>query len=133
MTALAVSLGVAFLTGTLVLNDTMRNTFDKLFASVYAGTDAVVREKAAFEGAQNTGQQRGRVDASVLDAVRKVDGVAQAEGSIFGYAPHHRQRREPLGNPANGAPTIGGNWSDSKELNSFTSSRARRLEPTTKS
>ena len=69
MTALAVSLGVAFLTGTLVLNDTMRNTFDKLFASVYAGTDAVVREKAAFEGPNNTGKQRGRIDATVLDQV----------------------------------------------------------------
>src|SRR5689334_17503576 len=85
-TALAVSLGVAFLTGTLVLNDTMRSTFNQLFASVYAGTDAVVREKAAFEGPQNTGQQRGRIDASVLDTVRRVDGVAHAEGIVFGYA-----------------------------------------------
>src|ERR1044072_4124903 len=85
-TAVAVSLGVALLTGTLVLNDTMPSTFTQLFASVYAGTDAVVREKAAFEGPQNTGQQRGRIDASVLDSVRRVDGVAQAEGIVFGYA-----------------------------------------------
>jgi putative ABC transport system permease protein len=120
MTALAVSLGVAFLTGTLVLNDTMRNTFDRLFASVYAGTDAIVREKAAFEGPQTTGQQRGRVDASVLEAVRKVDGVSQAEGTIFGYARIIGKDGEPLGDPSMGAPTFGTNWSDSKELNSFT-------------
>src|SRR5580765_481622 len=86
MIAVAVSLGVAFLAGTLVLNATMNATFDKLFASVYAGTDAVVREKAAFEGPQNTGNQRGRVDASLVDAVRGVDGVDRAEGMIFGFA-----------------------------------------------
>src|SRR5690349_11639274 len=106
MTALAVSLGVAFLTGTLVLNDTMRSTFDQLFASVYAGTDAVVREKAAFEGPQNTGEQRGRVDASVLDAVRAVDGVAHAEGVVFGYARIVGKDGTPLGNPDMGAPTF---------------------------
>src|SRR3954453_2734058 len=119
-TALAVCLGVAFLTGTLVLNDTMRATFDKLFTSVYAGTDAVVREKAAFEGPQNTGQQRGRIDASVLDDVVAVDGVQHAEGSIFGYARIIGKDGEPLGNPAMGAPTFGTNWTDNAELNSFT-------------
>jgi putative ABC transport system permease protein len=119
MTALAVTLGVAFLTGTLVLNDTMRNTFDKLFSSVYAGTDAVVRQKAVFEGAQNTGKQRGRIDAAVLDTVSRVDGVAYAEGSTFGYTRIIGKDGEPLGNPANGPPTFGTNWSDSKELNAF--------------
>jgi putative ABC transport system permease protein len=119
-TVFAVTLGIAFLTGTLVLNDTMRATFDRLFSSVYAGTDAVVREKAAFEGPQNTGQQRGRIDASVLDDVRKVDGVAQAEGSIMGYARIIGKDGQPLGNPATGAPTFGTNWSDIKQLNSFT-------------
>ena len=49
-TALAVTLGVAFMAGTLVLTDTMRQTFDNLFADVYKGTDVVVRAKAAFEG-----------------------------------------------------------------------------------
>src|SRR5581483_6173765 len=119
MTALAVSLGVAFLTGTLVLNDTMRTTYDKLFTSVYAGTDAVVRQKAAFDGPQNSGEQRGRVDASVLDTVRKVEGVDYAEGSIFGYARIIGKDGEPLGNPSNGPPTFGTNWSDSKDLNAF--------------
>src|SRR3954451_7887825 len=120
MTALAVSLGVSFLTGTLVLNDTMRNTFDRLFASVYAGTDTVVREQAAFDGAQNSGTQRGRIDASVLPVVQHVDGVAQAEGVIFGYARIVGKDGQPLGNPGNGAPTFGTSWSDSKDLNPFT-------------
>ena len=40
---MAVFLGVAFLAGTLVLGDTLRNNFDNLFADVNAGTDVVVR------------------------------------------------------------------------------------------
>ncbi|HET6772077.1 MAG TPA: hypothetical protein VFH36_02130, partial [Acidimicrobiales bacterium] len=42
-TALAVVLGVAFLTGTLVLGDTLRANFDDLLTEVNAGTDVVVR------------------------------------------------------------------------------------------
>jgi|SRR5690349_8756144 len=72
-TALAVTLGVAFTAGTLVLTDTIRTTFDNLFANVYQGTDAVVRAKAAFEGPPGAGTQRGRVDAALVDTVRGVE------------------------------------------------------------
>ena len=85
-TMMAVLLGVAFMAGTLVLTDTMRQTFDNLFADVYKGTDAVVRAKAAFDGPQGTGTQRGRVSADLVASVRRVDGVAAAQGGVFGYA-----------------------------------------------
>jgi hypothetical protein len=39
-TALAVTLGVAFMAGTLVLTDTFGQTFNDLSAGVYKGTDA---------------------------------------------------------------------------------------------
>src|SRR3954451_18533762 len=84
-TALAVMLGVAFMAGTFVLTDTVNKTFDDLFASVYRGTDAFVRTEASFNGVQNTGVQRGRIDASVLDTVRQVSGVRVAEGTVTGY------------------------------------------------
>ena len=118
-TALAVTLGVSFMTGTLVLTDTIGRTFDNLFADIYSGTDTVVRAEAAFEGAQNTGQQRGRVDAALVDAVRRVDGVAVAEGTVFGYARIIAKDGTALGNPAMGAPTFGTNWSDNTALNGF--------------
>ena len=41
-TLLAVFLGVSFLSGTLVLGDTLNANFDTLFSSVTRGTDAVV-------------------------------------------------------------------------------------------
>ena len=43
LTALAVMLGVAFMSGTMVLTDTISRTFDNLFADVNRGTDAYVR------------------------------------------------------------------------------------------
>src|SRR5512135_267552 len=54
-TAVAVILGVALVAGTLVLTDTISQTFGGLFGTVYQGTDAVVRGKAAFTGPQGSG------------------------------------------------------------------------------
>ena len=46
LTTASISLGVAFLAGTLVLTDTMGLAFEQLFGKVSAGTDAVVRTQA---------------------------------------------------------------------------------------
>ncbi len=119
-TALSITLGVAFMAGTLVLTATMRTTYNTLFSDVYKGTDAVVRAKAAFEGPQeSTGTQRGRIDAALLPTVRSVHGVAAAEGSIYGYARLIGKDGKALGNPENGAPAIGSNWSENNALNQF--------------
>ena len=61
-TSIAVLLGVAFMAGTLVLTDTIGQTFDDLFADANAGTDAYVRGEAAFED-DELGDQRARLDA----------------------------------------------------------------------
>jgi putative ABC transport system permease protein len=118
-TALAVMLGVAFMAGTLVLTDTIGRTFDELFGDVFKDTDAVVREKAAFSGEQGAGDQRGRVDASLVRTVAGVEGVALAEGTVQGYTRLVDKEGEPMGDPGMGAPTFGGNWSDSSDLNPF--------------
>src|SRR5512142_1487593 len=116
-TALAVTLGVAFMAGTLVLTDTFGKTFDDLSAGVYKGTDAVVRATAVFNGPQFTGEQRPFVDASLASTLRPVPGVAAVEGSVFGYTRLIGKNGKALGNPANGAPTLGGNWNQVAALN----------------
>jgi putative ABC transport system permease protein len=118
-TALAVTLGVAFTAGTLVLTDTITNIFNGLSAGVYNGTDAVVRAKAVFNGPQNMGEQRPLVDASLVPALSHVPGVAAVEGSVLGYTRLIGKDGTPIGNPSGGAPTLGGNWGTVPALNPF--------------
>jgi putative ABC transport system permease protein len=118
-TALAVILGVAFVAGTLVLTDTMTKIFNDLSASVYQGTDAVVRAKAVFNGPVGTGEQRPLIDASLVQKLSRVPGVAAAEGSALGYTRLIGRDGKPLGNPSGGAPTLGGNWGQVPQLNPF--------------
>jgi len=120
-TALAVMLGVAFMAGTMVLTDTIGHTFNDLSTGVYQGTDAEVRAKAAFTGpAMGGGDQRPLISASLVQALRRVPGVAADEGSAYGYARLTGNNGKALGNPAAGAPTLGGNWNQVSQLNPWT-------------
>ncbi|HKC29006.1 MAG TPA: ABC transporter permease, partial [Jatrophihabitans sp.] len=77
-TVLAVALGVAFLAGTLLLTDTLRANFDKLFTQANGSTDVVVRSATKISGGAGTGQRTG-VEASLLPKIRTVPGVADAQ------------------------------------------------------
>lgn len=116
-TGLAIMIGVAFLTGTLVFKDTMQRTFDDMFAQVYEDTDAVVRSAEEFDDPSGFGVQRGRVSDSLLAAVRSADGVAAAQGDVIGYTQLVDRDGRAVGHPQNGPPTIGGNWGPVDELN----------------
>ena len=120
-TALAVTLGVAFMAGTMVLTDTIGHTFNDLSTGVYKGTDAEVRAKAAFSGpAMGGGDQRPLISDSLVQSLRRVPGVAADEGSAMGYARLTGKNGKALGNPAAGAPTLGGNWNHVSQLNPWT-------------
>jgi len=119
-TGLAVALGVAFIAGTLVLTDTVTKTFDDLFADALADTDAVVRANASFDDPNGFGEVRGRIDASLVEEVAGVDGVAVASGDVWGFAQVVDENGEPVGTPGAGAPTFGANWPDHEELNTWT-------------
>ena len=124
-TSFAVLLGVAFMAGTLVLTDTIGQTFDKLFADVNKGTDAFVRADVAFDS-EWFGDQRPRLDSTLVDTISHVDGVAVAEGYTETYAQLVDKDGKPIGNPNMGAPVIGATWLTNDDLNPFdlTSGRA---------
>ena len=107
-TSLAVVLGVAFLSGTLVLSDTLRAGVGLAFADVNAGIDAVVRGDSAF-GSDLAGQ-RTLVDASVVGDVRGVEGVETAVAEIEGLAQVVGADGQAIG--GYGAPTRGVSWTD---------------------
>src|SRR3954452_22882607 len=106
-TALAVVLGVAFMAGTFVLTDTIRTSFDRLFADVNAGTDVLVRAKSPFEGG-TFGTERPRVPTALVERVAAVPGVAAAAGRVQGYAQIVGTEGKVLGGTR--APTFGYAW-----------------------
>jgi putative ABC transport system permease protein len=118
-TALAVTLGVAFTAGTLVLTDTLTSIINDQLAGVYKGTDAVVRAKAVFNGPNNIGEVRPMIDASLAPALSHVPGVAAAEGVVLGYARLIGKDGTPVGNPSSGTATLGANWGTVPALNPF--------------
>jgi putative ABC transport system permease protein len=81
LTALAVFLGVALMTGTYVLTDTFTNSFGQIFEESSEGTDVAIVPKEAVESEGPTDPPP--MPARLLDEVKKVDGVAEASGSIF--------------------------------------------------
>jgi len=85
LTGLAVLLGVAFMSGTQILTDTMGRTFDGIFEDANQGVDVVVRRSAAVDSPFEEGV-RERVDTAILDRIRAVNGVDAAAGSIQGQA-----------------------------------------------
>ena len=80
LTALAIVLGVTFISGTFVLTDTLHNTFSVLFGNVYQKIDFQVRGVAQLGSGANA--TRNELPESLLATVRRVPGVDAAEGGI---------------------------------------------------
>jgi len=106
LTVSSIALGVAFLSGTLILTDTMGLAFDQAFAKISSGTDSVVRTKAPFAAAEGAGTARPPISSDVLQEVLAVPGVRAAEGSVGGYALLTDTTGKPVVTPG-GAPTLG--------------------------
>jgi putative ABC transport system permease protein len=81
LTALAVFLGVALMTGTYVLTDTFTNSFGQIFSESSKGTDVAVVPKEVVES--QSGTEPPPLEAALLAEVRRVEGVAEASGGIF--------------------------------------------------
>ncbi|MFB7516401.1 ABC transporter permease [Streptomyces sp. NPDC056144] len=109
LSAIAVLLSVAFVSGTLVFTDTMNTTFDKLFAST-AG-DVTVSPKDAAENDEIP--QNGRpaaLPASLVEQVKSADGVEDALGVVVSMSVTVVDAKNENIGPTSGAPTIAGNW-----------------------
>jgi putative ABC transport system permease protein len=119
LTAFAVVLGVAFMAGTFVLTDTLKHTFDALFAQTSAGKDAIVRAKTAFNSTEQQGVagSRPRTPDTLVATVQAVPGVRAAEGAIGGLATVVGKDGTV---PKKHAPTLALSWHTERELSSLT-------------
>jgi putative ABC transport system permease protein len=86
LTAIAIVLGVAMVSGTYVLTDSIDRAFDNIFTDSRQGSNAVISGKSAFDLSEGSGATAPSFDESLLADVRAVPDVAEAEGSVDGEA-----------------------------------------------
>ena len=86
LTAIAIVLGVATVSGTYVLTDSINNAFHSIFYDTRAGSDAVISGKSAFDLSGDSGTTAPSFDESLLEKVRGLSSVGEAEGQVNGTA-----------------------------------------------
>jgi putative ABC transport system permease protein len=79
MTGLAIVLGVAMISGTFVLTDTISKAFNQLFVESTKGTSVVVSGKKVVS---NSSSGNATVSQALLGKLKKVNGVAAAAGAV---------------------------------------------------
>ena len=99
MTALAIVLGVAFVSGTYVFTDSIGSSFDDLMTEVNQRVDLYVRGTSEF------GFRGERFDDEIVARVAALPDVAVAAPSIEGIAQLVDKDGKPIG--GGGAPTFG--------------------------
>ena len=84
LTVVAVTLGVAFVVGALVLTDTSQRAFDEQFATATDRVDLTVRDAAAFDSAMGVEVDRDPLPEDIVDDVVAVPGVDTAVPVVKG-------------------------------------------------
>ena len=82
LTAIAIILGVAMISGTFVLTDTINNAFSSIFTQTYKNADAIISAKTAFTNDNGNGVQAPGFSESLLGKVQALPDVKAAEGSV---------------------------------------------------
>ncbi|MBG0828397.1 ABC transporter permease [Planomonospora sp. ID67723] len=80
LTSLAITLGVSFIAGTFVLTDTIEAGFRQKFAAAADKIDVAVLPP------EREGREQPPVRAALLEKIRAVEGVADAQGIVRGTA-----------------------------------------------
>jgi putative ABC transport system permease protein len=114
LTALAIMLGVTFISGTFVLSDTLHNTFSTLFTSVYSKIDFRVRGVAQFGNGESA--TRNPLPQSLLARVQGVPGVAGAYGNVVGYAQFIARDGKPI---SSSVGTVGIGFDTNQQISSL--------------
>jgi putative ABC transport system permease protein len=82
LTAFAIVLGVATVSGTFILTDSIDKAFDSIFSDVYKGTDATITGRSPFDIEEGSGTTEAPFDESLLTEVRGLPDVADAIGGV---------------------------------------------------
>jgi putative ABC transport system permease protein len=120
LTALAIVLGVTFVSGTFVLTDTLNRTFDNLVGGAFQHVSFEIRGKAAFSTHSETSADstinRKPVPESLATQVSRLPGVAAVDGSVEGYAQFVSRDGNAIGG---GSSSLGFSFDQNRELSSL--------------
>ncbi|MDP9609506.1 MULTISPECIES: ABC transporter permease [Streptomyces] len=106
MTVLAVMLGVAFVSGTLVFTNTISSAYQKSSEKGFKGVDVAITPDEDDDDSANPGSPP-RLSQQVLDKAAKVPGAAGAYGVVTGYTALSDKDGDLLGS---GFSNRGGNY-----------------------
>jgi putative ABC transport system permease protein len=101
LTALAIVLGVAMISGTYVLTDTIDKAFNNIFTQAYAGSDAVITGQEAFS---TDTSQPPPFSQTLLPKVRALPSVAAAVGGVSDTAQLTKKNGDLI--ETHGAPAL---------------------------
>jgi ABC-type antimicrobial peptide transport system permease subunit len=131
LTAFAIVLGVATVSGTFVLTDSIDKAFDTIFTEIYQGTDATITPKSAFDVGDGSGTTEPAFDESLLARVKQLPDVADAIGGVasdsallvkdgkaitFGGAPNLGFSVDPSKPKFNSLTLVDGTWPSAGEV-----------------
>ena len=129
LTAFAIILGIATISGTFVLTDSITNAFHSIFQNIYRGTDASITGKSAVSADATT--DLPPFDESLLPKVRALPEVKAAIGGVadianligkngkvisFGGAPHLGFSVDPSQPQFNSLTLVDGGWPGQNEV-----------------
>ncbi|MGH2717875.1 MAG: ABC transporter permease [Actinomycetota bacterium] len=127
LTSIAVVIGVAFMAGTFVLTDTIKNSINGVFAQTTAGKAVVVRGVQSFTsnggdesgggGGGLGGNTRPLTPQTLIPTVLAVPGVSAADGDVEGTVILSRKGKALSKSQS---PTIALTWLSDRVLSSLT-------------
>jgi putative ABC transport system permease protein len=129
LTAFAIVLGIATISGTFVLTDSITHAFHSIFSNIYSGTDASITGKSAVS--QDATTDLPPFDESLLGKVKGLPAVQAALGGVgdtanligkngkvisFGGAPHLGFSIDPTQARFNSLSLVDGTWPNANEV-----------------
>ncbi|MGI9607808.1 MAG: ABC transporter permease [Acidimicrobiales bacterium] len=118
LTLISVVLGVAFVSGSFVLADSLRSIFDNISETAFAGVDAAVR---AVEPDLNSSQDLLilRFDESVIGEIDELSTVDFSEGGLFAPFQTYSLKANGELNETQGGPIFTASWGGPSPVSSF--------------
>ncbi len=118
LTLVSVILGVAFVSGSFVLADSLRSVFNQISEDAFAGVDAQIR--AESPELQSSQTAITRFDDSLVEEIQAVPEVEFAEGGIFGFEQTYSLDADGEVNRPNGPPVFTTSWGGESPVSPYT-------------